>query len=69
MSDLLPAIQNTAAGPKAATIDGNSAQAQPIPDLIAADRYQKAAARNRGLPFRSVKLRPGSNADLSRHFE
>ncbi len=39
MSDLSETIQEAAAQPRRATVDGRSAEAHPLPDQIEADRY------------------------------
>ena len=48
MADPVPTeadkIAEAAAAPASATADGQSADAHPIPDKIAADQYQKACA-------------------------
>lgn len=41
MADLTPEIEQTAAEPAAVTDDSGSATAQPLPDLIEADKYLK----------------------------
>jgi hypothetical protein len=60
MADLLPQIGTTATGPAEVEGDAGKVVAQPISALIAADRYQKAAAAmanpSRGL--RITKLIP-----------
>jgi len=59
--NIADAIEENALGPASATVDGTSATQHRLPDLIEADRYQKAktgAAKNHlGLRFR--KLEPG----------
>lgn len=40
--DLTETIEEAAAGPKKAAVDGTDVEAQPIPDLIKADQYLKA---------------------------
>jgi len=54
-------IEETAAGAAEVVIDGQKTVAQPIRDLIAADKHvaAKAAARSSALPIRYGKLRPG----------
>lgn len=56
-------IANTAAGAMEVRIDGNVTIAQPIPDLIAADKHiARNGNRNRStLPIRYGKIRPGSS--------
>lgn len=44
MSDLNDAIEQAAQKPKKAEIDGRSAEAHPLPDQIAADKYLKGQA-------------------------
>lgn len=39
MPDLTDIIEQTAAEPAKAEVDGRKAEGQPLPDLIAADRY------------------------------
>lgn len=41
MADLTDEITTVASEPKVAKSDGQEAQAHPLPDLIAADRYLK----------------------------
>ncbi len=67
MADLLPNIESNAAGPQRMQGDSGSAEQPNLKDIIKADQYQKAAALTTGLPFRTVRLRPGNNADLHRH--
>ena len=59
-TDLTEQIEETAQGPAAVTTDGLSVQAQPLPDLVEADRYlaTKAAAGSRGRGLRITKLVP-----------
>ena len=47
-TDLAAEIARTAADPQSATIDGNTATTQPIPDLIRADQYLAAKGSLRG---------------------
>jgi hypothetical protein len=42
------ALEQAVADPQAATVDGQSVDARPLPDLIAADKYAKARAALRG---------------------
>ena len=60
MPDLSDQINTSAAGPRQVTVDGNSVQAQPLPDLIAADRYlaEKAVAGSRKSPLRFARIIP-----------
>lgn len=62
--DLLPNIAQAGADPLSSTSDGQSATARSAQDLIALDRYQKAAAAasltRRGLRF--SKLIPAGPA-------
>lgn len=64
MADLSDEIEAAAQGPKSHSVDGESAVARDIDDLIKADRYlaAKAAAGNpmRGLRF--AKIVPGGAA-------
>ncbi len=55
-------IEETAAGASEVIIDGQKTIAQPIPDLIAADKHvaAQAAATRSALPIRYAKIRPGS---------
>jgi len=55
------AIEKAAKGPARVTIDGNTVESHPIPDLIAADQYatRKAAVARKGLPIRIAKIVPG----------
>jgi hypothetical protein len=68
--DLSQEILENAAGPRSATVSGNSAQQHSIPDQIAADRYAKTlASMKRGGPgFKRFKMRPPGavDADLDR---
>lgn len=41
MPDLTPEIEQAAAEPASAEVDGRKAQSHPLPDLIEADRYLK----------------------------
>ena len=56
-------IEETAAGASEVIVDGQKTIAQPIPDLIAADKHVAAqtAASSSALPIRVGKLRPGSS--------
>ena len=47
-------------GPKSAAFDGQSAEAHPLPDLIAADRYGRAtaAAAAGGTGIRFLRIIP-----------
>ncbi len=53
--DLLPTIAQAGLDPLSASVDGQSATGRSAQDLIAMDRYQKAAAsaglRRRGMRF------------------
>ena len=55
------AIETNAVGPAKVSADGTSAEAQPIPDQIEADRYRasKAAKTQNHLGLRFRKLEPG----------
>jgi len=61
MDDLEETIRQAAKDPAQVSVDGFSAQSQPIPDLIEADRHlaaKSAAAKNHlGMTLR--KLEPG----------
>ncbi|MSR56787.1 MAG: hypothetical protein EXS05_03840 [Planctomycetaceae bacterium] len=53
-NDLSTSIDTAAQGPAQVSVDGRSAQQQPLPDLIEADRYLKtvgavANTKRRGL--------------------
>lgn len=55
--------------PASASNDGQSASAHSLTDQIAAAKFAasaKAVTRGNGLGFRSVRLRPGNNADFDR---
>lgn len=67
MADLLPQINTNAGGPKSVEVDNSRVEAQDPSKLIEADKYAKAAAVTSGLPFRTVKLRPGGTHDLNRN--
>ena len=58
------ALNAAVAGPKSATTDGMTVESQPIPDLIAADKYlaSKCAASSptRGLRFNKL-VPPGAS--------
>jgi hypothetical protein len=60
VSDLSDQIQNAAETPQSATVDGRSATARPIGEMIAADRYLReiAASTSSGLGIRMVRTRP-----------
>lgn len=49
--DLSGTIQSGAANPVQAAQDGLSAQQQPLPDVIAADKYLAAKQANQVAPF------------------
>ena len=59
MPDLSDQIEDDAAKPQSATIDGNTVQRSSIRDLIAADEYLKAnaaiASEKRGMLFQRMK--------------
>lgn len=63
MADLSPEIEQSAKDPKRVTVDGNSAENQPLSEQIEADRYleaKKAVKRkDRGLQITKLKP-PGS---------
>lgn len=50
-NDLSGKIQTTAANPSSASQDGLSANAQPLQDLIATDKYLAARQANKRPPF------------------
>jgi hypothetical protein len=62
-SDLGPQIDSTAGGPAEAEADGQRVKAQPLKDLIEADRYRKASAAaalpRRGISFTKLQM-PGA---------
>jgi len=61
MADLAETIEEAAASPAAATVDGNSATARPIADLIDADRYlasKQAVRQNPRLGMRITRAVP-----------
>jgi hypothetical protein len=62
-TDLLPSIATNAAAPKSASGDSGSMSQHSLPDQIAADRYQKAAAAP-GLGIRLLKIRRPGAVDL-----
>lgn len=64
MADLSTDIENAATEPKQASVDGVSAQARDIDELIKADKYlaKKAAVSNKSFGLRFAKLVPGSAA-------
>jgi hypothetical protein len=58
-------IEQTAAGAKKVMVDGTLTEAQPIKDLIAADKHTAAkeavgTSGSRTLPIAYAKIRPGS---------
>lgn len=59
--DLQDVIRDAAEKPASASVDGRSAQARSIGELIEADKYlaEKAAAGKRTLPIRYGKFTPG----------
>ena len=63
--DLDQAIAENAAGPAKASVDGQSVEQHPLPDVIEADRYResKKASRKRGIGVRLVKLTPPGAID------
>jgi hypothetical protein len=60
MADLSDDIETNAGNPKRVTVAGETAEQQPLPDQIAADKYlaRKTAAARTGLPIRVGVLRP-----------
>ncbi|MGA3067719.1 MAG: hypothetical protein ABSF29_12825 [Tepidisphaeraceae bacterium] len=64
MADLIPSINTNANAPLSAEQDGLRAEQQPIAAQILADRYIKANTPTpTGLPGRTLRLKPGNNAD------
>lgn len=65
-SDLTPAITGVGNGPRSVKTDRLEAEAQPLQDLVAADRYLKAGAAagqpSRGLRFTKL-ITPGPTSD------
>lgn len=65
-NDLTPAITSVGSGPRSVETDRLKAEAQPLKDLIAADRYLKAGAGSsqpsRGLRFTKL-ITPGPFSD------
>ena len=63
--DLDQAIAENAAGPAKASVDGQSVEQHPLPDVIEADRYResKKASRKPGLGIRFTKLVPPGAED------
>ena len=59
------AIAENAAGPAKASVDGQSVEQHPLPDVIEADRYResKKASRKPGMGIRFAKLVPPGTAD------
>lgn len=43
-TSLIPEILRTAADPQSATVGGETATTQPLPDLIEADKYRRSVA-------------------------
>lgn len=64
MPDLSDTIDEVATGPAEASGDNTRVRAQPLQDLIAADKYQKAQAASTAPPFgiRLTKLVPPGGA-------
>jgi hypothetical protein len=64
MADIKDKIQSTAEGPAEVSSDQGTVKAQPIKDLIEADRYLKSQA-NAANPFGCLRrariVLPGSN--------
>ena len=60
VDDLETAIQENAASPEEATVDGVHVKQHSLPDQIAADRYleSKKASRAKGLGVRRTKVVP-----------
>ena len=59
MADDLSTTINTAAqGPAQASVDGRSAQQQPLPDLIEADRYLKSSGAVANTKRRGLIITP-----------
>ena len=63
--DLDQAIAENAAGPAKASVDGQSVEQHPLPDVIEADRYResKKASRKPGIGIRFAKLVPPGAED------
>ena len=63
--DLDQAIAENAAGPAKASVDGQSVEQHPLPDVIEADRYResKKASRKPGIGIRFAKLVPPGTED------
>lgn len=63
--DLDQAIAENAAGPAKASVDGQSVEQHPLPDVIEADRYResKKASRKPGIGIRLAKLVPPGAED------
>lgn len=59
-SDLSEQIEENAAKPLSASIDGDRAEQHPLPDQIAADKHlaRVASAARSGLPMRIFVCRP-----------
>jgi hypothetical protein len=59
-SDLSEQIEDNAAKPKSAAIDGDRAEQHPLPDQIAADKHlaRVGSAARDGLPIRMGVFRP-----------
>ena len=58
-------IAENAAGPAKASVDGQSVEQHPLPDVIEADRYResKKASRKPGIGIKFAKLVPPGTAD------
>lgn len=63
--DLDQAIAENAAGPAKASVDGQSVEQHPLPDVIEADRYResKKASRKPGIGIKFAKLVPPGTED------
>jgi len=68
-TDLTDEIIENAAGPRSATVSGNSAQQHSLPDQIAADRYTRsqAAAKAGGPGIKFFKIIPPGATDVQPH--
>ena len=55
MADLADTIQDVGSKPQSVTTDGLSVSNRPIGDVIAADRYAKAAAAAK-VPYRGLRF-------------
>lgn len=59
--DLQDTIREAAATPQSATVDGNSATARPLKDLIDADKHLAHKASGGARAIRLARIKPGGS--------